>query len=191
MTVKDIDFGISTIDWTTGTPAAGAPTTTSIFQSHGTSTRAVAFQLPGIGQPSPTPNTNAELSSPHHHATVTPPPAKTPFSVLHEIEIPHVMQVDAPPDSDVFSKIEFMDSKAFDEADDKYLRGKFSLPPPFSDLQLDARPRRPQCGQYREDKRNNGDIRWDYSLVHGGDIRARYIDATNPHLGILHAISCA
>jgi len=186
MTVRDIDFGISTIDWTTGTLTAGAPTTTSTFQAHSTSTGAVAFQLPGIGQPSPTPNTNAELSSPHHHATVTPSPAKTPFSVLHEIEVPHVMQVDAPPDSDVFSKIEFMDSRAFDEADDKYLRGKFSLPSPPSDLQLDARPHRLQD---REDERKNGDIPWDSSLVRGGDIRVRYTDATNPHLGILHAIS--
>ena len=188
--IQNIDFGISTIDWTTGTLSAGVPTTTSILQTQGATTSGVTFQLPGMGQPSPTPNANVELSSPHHHATVTPSPAKTPFSVLHEIEIPDVMQVGAPLDSDVFSKVEFVDSKAFDEADDKYLRGKFSLPSPPSDLPVDDRPHRARRRPEREDMRKNGEMPpWDSRLVRGGDIRARYIDATNPHLGILHAIS--
>ena len=185
---RDIDFGISTIDWTNGMLTAGAPSTTPTFQAHGTATVGVSFQLPGVGQPSPTPNIHAELSSPHHHATVTPSPGKTPYSVLHEIEIPSVMQVAAPPDSDVFSKIEFVNSKMFDEADDKYLRGKFSLPSPPSDFRVDARVHHPQ-NQQEEDKRKNGEIPWDSRLVRGGDIRMRYIDATNPRLGILHAIS--
>jgi hypothetical protein len=192
-TVQDIDFGIfdaSTIDWTTGTLTAGAPTTTVNFHTPGTATGGVMFQLPGIGQLSPTPNTNAELSSPHHHATFTPSPVKTPFSVSQEIEIPDLMQVEAPPGGDVFSKVEFVNSKALDEADDKYLRGKFSLPSPPSDLKLDARPHRLQSQQDREDKRKkNREIPWDSSLVRGGDIRARYIDATNPRLSILHALS--
>ena len=188
-TGRNIDFNISLIDGNTGTMTAGAPTTISTFQPHGTATGGVTFQLPGFGQLSPTPNINAEFSSPLYHATVTSSPAKTPFSVLHEIEIPHVMQVDAPRDDDVFSKIEFMDSRAFDEADDKYLRGKFSLPSPPSDLQLDACPHRPKSGHEKEDKRKNGEIPWDSSLVRGGDIRMRYIDATNPRLGILHALS--
>jgi mediator of RNA polymerase II transcription subunit 13 len=188
-TARDIDFGISSIDWTNGLLTAGAPATTPTFQVHSTATGGVTFQLPGVGQPSPTPNTNAELSSPHHHATVTPSPVKTPFSVLHEIEIPGVMQVDAPPDSDIFSRIEFVDSRAFDEADDKYLRGKFSLPSPPSDLQVEAHSHRPQSRQEKEDKRKDGEIPWDSCLVRGGDIRMRYIDATNPRLGILHAIS--
>jgi len=186
-TARDIDFGIATIDWTGGMLTAGATTMTPNFQAHGTATGGVTFQLPGVGQPSPTPNTNAELSSPNHHATVTPSPVKTPFSVLHEIEVPDVMQVDAPPDSDIFSKIEFVDSKGFDEADDKYLRGKFSLPSPPDDWQVDARPHRPQIRQ--EGKKNNREIPWDSGLVRGGDIRMRYTDATNPRLGILHAIS--
>ena len=183
---RDIDFGISTIDWTKLT--AGAPTTTPTFQAHGTATGGVTFQLPGIGQASPTPKTNAEFSSPHYHATVTPSPAKTPFSVMHEIEIPRVMQADAPPDSDMFSKIEFVDSEMFDEADDKYLRGKFSLPSPPSDLPADARVRHLR-NKPEEDKSKNRKIPWDSGLVRGGDIRMRYIDATNPRLGILHAIS--
>ena len=183
---RDIDFGIPTIDWTKLT--AGAPTTTPTFQSHGTATGGVTFQLPGIGQPSPTPKTNAEFSSPHHHATVTPSPAKTPFSVMHDIEIPSVMQADAPPDSDMFCKIEFVDSEMFDEADDKYLRGKFSLPSPPSDLPVDARVHHLQ-NKPEEDKKKKRKIPWDSGLVRGGDIRTRYIDATNPRLGILHAIS--
>jgi len=187
-TVRDIDFGISSIDWTNGVLTAGAPTTTPTFQGHITAMSGVVYQFPGVGQTSPTPNVNAELSSPHHHATVTPSPAKTPFSVLHEIEIPDVMQVDAPSDGDMFSKIEFLDSKAFDEADDKYLRGKFSLPSPPSDLPFDARARYLRKRQ-EENKGKNGKIPWDSGLVRGGDIRKRYIDATNPHLGILHAIS--
>ena len=186
MTARDIDFGISTIDGTIGTVTAGAPTTTSTFQAHGIVTGGVTFQLPGIGQSSPTPNTSAEFSSPLRHATATPSPVKTPFSILHEIEIPHVMQAGAPRDDDVFSKIEFMDSEAFDAADDKYIRGKFSLPSPPSDLQLDARP---HGARNNKKKGKNGEIPWDSGLVRGGDIKARYIDATNPRLGIFHAIS--
>jgi mediator of RNA polymerase II transcription subunit 13 len=188
VTVRDIDFGISTIDWTNGMLTAGASTTSPSFQAHITATSGGIFQFPGVGQPSPTPNATAELSSPHHHATVMSSPAKTPFSVLHEIEIPNVMQVDAPPDGDMFSKIEFLGSRAFDEADDKYLRGKFSLPSPPSDFQVDARAHYLQ-NRLEEDKRKNGDIPWNSGLVRGGDIRTRYIDATNPRLGILHAIS--
>lgn len=189
-TARDIDFGISAIDWTNGMMSAGGPSTTPTFQAHITATSGVTFQLPGVGQPSPTPNANssAELSSPHHHATVMSSPAKTPFSVLHEIEIPNVTQVDAPPDGNMFSKIEFVESKAFDEADDKYLRGKFSLPSPPSDLKVDGSANHLQNRQ-EEDKMIKGEIPWDSGLVRGGDIRMRYIDATSPRLGILHAIS--